>query len=80
MDFNHQQHSKVSDIPSNVIDFQDIENDEIKKAFKNQAEILQRQRLDREWMLKNIDNLTKEQLIRLSRSSYLKHVNRFNVQ
>lgn len=80
MDFNHDQHSIVSDIPSNVFDFEDIENEEIRKAFKKQAEILQRERIDREWLLKNIDNLTNDQMVRLSRSSYLKHVNRFNVQ
>lgn len=80
MDFNHDQHSQVSDIPDNVFDFEDIENEEVKRAFKEQSEILQREHIDREQMLKDLDNLSKEDLVRLSRSSYLKHANRFNVQ
>lgn len=80
MDKTYDQHEKVSDIPEFVHEAYEIENDEIKKAFEKQTEALQRERINREEMLKNLDNLTNEELIRLGRSSYLKHINRFNVQ
>ena len=40
----------------------------------------QAEQVDREALLKDIDNLDNEQMIRLSRLSYLKYINRYNVR
>ena len=36
--------------------------------------------VDRDKLLRNIDKLNKVDLVRLSRASYLKHANRYNVK
>ena len=38
------------------------------------------ERIDREELLRNIDKLNNVELIRLSRSSYLTHANRYNIR
>ena len=38
------------------------------------------EKVNREQLLRNIDGLDKLNLIRLSRSSYLKHANRYNIK
>ena len=47
---------------------------------KDPFSLLHAQVVNREHLLKNIDRLNKKELVRLSRSSYLKHANRYNIR
>lgn len=47
---------------------------------KDPNSLLHAQIVDREQLLKNIDKLNKLELVRLSRSSYLLHSNRYNIR
>jgi len=38
------------------------------------------EKVDREQLLKNLDTLNNVELVRLSRSSYLSHANRYNIR
>ena len=47
---------------------------------KDPTSLLHAQIVNREQLLKNIDKLNKLELVRLSRSSYLQHANRYNIR
>jgi hypothetical protein len=79
MDMNQQQHSEDPEIPVATVYDPKYENEQMEKAFKDQMEILQRRSFDRQQAQKNLDALSKADLVRLSRSSYLSHINRYNV-
>ena len=42
-------------------------------------DVLHSEKIDREELLRNLDKLSNLELVRLSRSSYLKHANRYRV-
>ena len=68
-DTDYSQHSSAS-----PAEFNPAHNPSKEMSYE------QAEQVDRETLLKNIDILDNEQLIRLGRLSYLKHINRYNVR